>query len=184
MVSKLMKHTRRVLSVCFSPDGKRLASRSSNGRVIIWNEETGAILSTLGSPISRVTLCVAFSPDGLKLASDADSNIRVWCFENAELLFNINVVNTCRDSKSARVQRVVWTPDGQQLVSVENENIKFWDSLNGTQMGQLGPHTGYNSDFDSTFAISSDGFFVASASFDLTVRLWDTPSENGSGWMW
>jgi hypothetical protein len=71
VLGPLVKHTNRVKSLCFSPDhGKRLASGSIDGTVIIWDAETGAVLSTLTKPIKDGMVpgsveCVAFSPDGL-----------------------------------------------------------------------------------------------------------------------
>jgi len=57
-------HTNSVWSVAFSPDGKRIASGSSDKTICLWDAETGL---QLGSPVTRHTdsvWSVAFSPDG------------------------------------------------------------------------------------------------------------------------
>ena len=71
-------------AVAFSPDGKLLATASSDGYVRLWNPATGR---PVRAPIPAVTdvgrepgvLGVAFSPDGKLLASaDADGTVRLW----------------------------------------------------------------------------------------------------------
>jgi WD40 repeat protein len=68
VLDPLVKHTGGVESVCFSPDGKRLASGSYDGTVIVWNADTGTILATHDVHRGWV-LIVAFSPNRLTLAS-------------------------------------------------------------------------------------------------------------------
>ena len=71
-------HGGAVYSVCFSPDGKQLASSSFDRTVRLWDVETGACVRTLEGHGDWV-LSVCFSPDGRRLASGSDDRtVRLW----------------------------------------------------------------------------------------------------------
>ena len=75
----LKGHTNHVMSVAFSPDGKRLASACFNdGTVKVWDTVKGRELISLKERATHV-FGVSFSPDGKWLASvDADRTVRLW----------------------------------------------------------------------------------------------------------
>ena len=68
-----------VLSVAFSPDGRHIASGSSDRMICVWDAQTGSLV---GNPLEGHidwVLSVAFSPDGRYIVSgSSDSTIRVW----------------------------------------------------------------------------------------------------------
>jgi WD40 repeat protein len=66
------------MSVAFAPDGRLLASGSSDKTIRLRDVQTGDLLRTLEGHTSRVNI-VAFSPDGRLLASGSgDNTVRLW----------------------------------------------------------------------------------------------------------
>ncbi len=78
LLRTLTGHTGGVLSVTYSPDGKKLASGSADGTVRIWDVGRGECERTLTGHTSYV-YSVTYSPDGKKLASGSyDGTVRIW----------------------------------------------------------------------------------------------------------
>jgi WD40 repeat protein len=71
-------HTKRILSVLFSPDGKILASGSADNTAILWNVAAREQMITLeghSDPISSL----AFSSQGERLATGSyDGSVKLW----------------------------------------------------------------------------------------------------------
>ncbi len=71
-------HTDDVTSVAWRPDGKFLASGSTDKTIRIWNPKSGQQLQQCNGHTHWV-LSVAWSPDGKQIAScSSDTTIRIW----------------------------------------------------------------------------------------------------------
>ena len=67
------KHTAPVQSVAFSPNGSRVASTGWDGKVLIWDAETGqkkyVVTARRLFHVALPTVSVAFSPNGKRIAT-------------------------------------------------------------------------------------------------------------------
>ncbi|MBR8835916.1 MAG: AAA-like domain-containing protein [Stigonema ocellatum SAG 48.90 = DSM 106950] len=83
--NRLEGHSSYVWGVAFSPDGKTIATASSDNTVKLWNL-SGQPLQTLKGHSSRVN-SVAFSPDGKTIATaSGDNTVKLWNLNLENLL--------------------------------------------------------------------------------------------------
>src|SRR5205085_869028 len=67
-----------VFAAAWSPDGKRIASSSSDNTVQVWDATSGKLVYTYRGNSDTVS-AVAWSPDGKRMASGcSDHTVRVW----------------------------------------------------------------------------------------------------------
>lgn len=151
------------LSLAFSPDGKVLASGTSEGNIQLWDVASGKIAATLKGHSNSVN-CVAFSSDGKVLASaSGDSTIRLWDIQTARNTTTLN-------GHTSYVQALAFSLDGKRLVSGGADNtVRIWSLTTGKNPLVLRGHA----DWVMTVAFDPSGKGVASGSVDKTVRLWD-----------
>ena len=152
--------------MAFSPDGKSLASASSDNSIKLWDASSGSLLRTLSGHSNTVS-SVAFSPDGKSLASASDDNsIKLWDASSGSLLRTLS-------GHSRPVSSVAFSPDGKSLASASSDNsIKLWDASSGSLLRTLSGH----SLRVLSVAFSPDGKSLASASDDNSIKLWDASS--------
>ena len=156
----------KVLSVAISPDGRRLVSGGSNG-LFVWDIDTLKRVAVLDGHKGAVTF-VAFSKDRRFIASaGVDKTVRIWD------AINLKQKGALIGHDEA-VLSVSFSPDSTKLYSAGDRTVRVWLVPNGTTLGVWRGH-------ESTvrwIGISGDGSTAASASYDGTVRVWDSTSGN------
>ena len=184
-VRALKGHDRGILCAEFAADGRRLFSGGYDGRLRIWDVETGTQIGEFAHTGSVTD--VALTPDG-RLAVTA-------CVDRAVRVFDL--VDKKKLKEFARHQDIVWSvavsPDGKFVASgggndydgqsgklvpgSRDYEIRLWDVATGQEVRRFRGHT----EQVATLAFSADGRRLLSGSRDNTVRLWHVSSGRELG---
>jgi WD40 repeat protein/transcriptional regulator with XRE-family HTH domain len=157
-------HTGMVWSLAFDPVGRSLATGSHDGNIKLWDLERGALLWTgwHSNNINRV----AFAPDGGLLASSGtDAAVRLWDPKQGTLIQTLPHPDP--------VCAIAWNMDGRLFATGDIEGcIRVWEiqkNQTATCISAIAGHT----DWIIGLAFAPDGGILASASWDLTIKLWE-----------
>ena len=168
----------RLVQLAYSPDGRTLATSSSDGKVRLWNVINRAHPILIGHPLvgaanpAGSVNPVTFSPEGTTLATiGAEGKVQLW-----------NVTNPVHPTRigqplagpTGSIIRMAFSPDSRTLAVVTlGGAVWLWDVANSAHLTRIGrPLTGPTT-YLLWVAFSPDGRTLAGAGNDDKVWLWD-----------
>ncbi len=180
---RLEDHTTAVDNITFNPSGTLLASGSTDGELKVWSLVSGEVQFTVtvaeAGRFGGYTDDVRFSPDGSRLAVADDNGFAL-------------ILDAATGEELARMRHdALWTnnitfnSDGSRLFvapgpnDVEND-LTIWNiaaDLSDDPSEPLAEWFGLHDNLITDLQLSPDGRYLATASQDTTVKIWDATSD-------
>ncbi|KAG0286518.1 hypothetical protein BGZ96_009380 [Linnemannia gamsii] len=159
-------HSDVVKSVVFSPTGQQVATADKKS-IRLWDARTGAAVFVLTDDIDKIT-SIAYSPDGNTITSiGEDKMIRIFDTLTGLplMVFSKDEHHTC----------LAYSHDGRQIATGSVLcRLQLWEATATILEPGRKWKAHLYSISDVTF--SPDDRWIASSSYDRTVKLWDTRS--------
>jgi WD40 repeat protein/CHASE3 domain sensor protein len=157
----------------FSPDGRRFVTGGDEGRLRLWDTETGRqVGQDLVGHAGWVNDAV-FSPDGHRIATASDDHtVRLWNADTGQ------PIGAPLVGHQDEVWAVAFSPDGLVIASGSiDTTVRLWNADTGQPIGQpmKGPARVHTVEF------SPDGRRLVTGSADAAVRLWDVKTGQQIG---
>ena len=164
-----------IRSVCFSPDGKFLATGAEDKLIRIWDIEQKKIVMVLKGHEQDI-YSLDYFPSGDKLVSGSgDRTVRIWDLKTGQCTLTLSIEDG--------VTTVAVSPgDGKFIAAGSLDRaVRVWDSDTGFLVERLDSEnelgTGHK---DSVYSVvfTRDGNGVVSGSLDRSVKLWNLRNVN------
>jgi WD40 repeat protein/serine/threonine protein kinase len=161
--------TKYVLSVALSPDGKTVAAGYLDHTIKFWDVATEKQTDPLVGHEGWV-MSVAFSPDGQTLASASrDKTVILWDVATRNKLKQLK-------GHTGDINSLAFARDGRLATGSVDTTVRLWNIKTGAE---LSVHKAHLAAVKSV-AFAPDGHTLASASLDMTVKLWRPTPEPAS----
>ncbi|MBD2501704.1 WD40 domain-containing protein [Anabaena azotica] len=163
-LNQLKGHQGWVNSASFSPDGKTIATASSDNTARLWTAQ-GQLLRELKGH-QGIVLSASFSPDGKTIATaSSDKTARLWTADG-QLLRELQ-------GHQGSVYSVSFSPDGKTIATASSDKTARLWTADGQLLRELQGHQGWV----RSVSFSPDGKTIATASDDKTARLWTAQGQ-------
>ncbi len=151
-----------LFGLCWSPDGRMIATASHDKAVRIWDVASARCLQTFTGHENWVD-AVAWSPDGRYLASASQGHRpRIWEVASGQQFALL-------EGHSDSITDIAWSPDGRSLITGSvDTTMRIWDLVTGRCLHVF---TDVTKPLTSV-AWSPDGAWLAATARDGMVHIW------------
>ncbi|KAG2338249.1 WD40 repeat-like protein [Suillus weaverae] len=152
-----------VYNMALSPNGKTVVSGNGDGKVRLWDVETGKVVAKWTGHTESVS-SVCWSAGGKRVLSGSeDGTARVWDVKTGETILEIKTGHE-------HMFAVIYSPDNTQMATAGyNENaVKIWDAKTGGLIATL-----KHDSIVESLAWTSDREKLISGSYG-PIRIFDT----------
>lgn len=162
---KLEGNINGVIFANFSPDGRLIVSAHGMGsNLILWETATGNKLHELTAPLPYLFKPM-FSPDSTLMVIPLPEGAKSWDTTTGK---EIMTFETIEETNEKLAEISTCSKDGSIFAQTMGFKTIIWQVATGALMDTLVGH----SDSISALEFSPAGNFIASASYDSTVKLW------------
>ncbi|NMC40510.1 MAG: hypothetical protein GYA43_04960, partial [Bacteroidales bacterium] len=169
VVKTLRGHNAMVISICFSSDGKYLATGGLDGKAIVWDTETGNMVITVSFPDEKDAIfSVDISSDNKYLVTaDWGGLVVLWDIATGKQVRAISPHNR------TGVYQVKLLPNNVYFISAGlDKKLKLTEIDTGEEIRTFTGHT----DLVTSINLVPGGERFITSSRDGSVRIWDMAS--------
>ncbi|MFX0106738.1 MAG: WD40 repeat domain-containing protein [Candidatus Hodarchaeota archaeon] len=168
LVTALAPNSAHINAVAVTPDNRYVLTGGDDGKVRIWDIDSGVLLRVLDHSESIYSIKV--SPNGQYLIVGAkaqpgtDERGLIWIWE-----FDLGVLLHTLDGHDGHVTRLTMTADSRYILSGSQDgSVKLWDLETGTLLNDMRGHDAAI----LAIKLTPDGRHIVTGSADGTLRLW------------
>jgi glucose repression regulatory protein TUP1 len=153
-----------IRSVCFSPDGKYLATGAEDKVIRVWEIVSAKIIHQFTGHDQDI-YSLDYARNGKFIASGSgDRTVRLWDLESGQQFLQLLIDDG--------VTTVAISPNNQLIAAGSlDKSVRLWDTA-GNVLERLEGELGHN---DSVYSVafSPESGSLVSGSLDKTIKLWD-----------
>lgn len=166
-------HEKIITAISLDPDRKIVAVGDADGRITLLDHSSGKELSIPHQAHESSISSMSFDPVNQVLASGGrDRIVKLWKVDNQYELHQKKTFDDLDDG----VFSIDFSPNGKYMAASGNSEIAWVWRLDGKSDGEGIPLIGHSSSIED-IKFHPKRTFIATASTDRTVKLWDFKGE-------
>lgn len=168
-ILKQQGHFDSINALCYSPDGLRVVTASDDGKIKVWDIDSGFCLYTFSEHAAAVTAIEFAKKGNVLFSASQDGTLRAWD------LIRFRNFRTFTAPLRVQFSCMAVDPSGEVVVGGTHDEfgIYVWSVQTGALLDTLAGHEGPV----SCLKFGAENSILVSSSWDKTIRLWSVFSR-------